>query len=289
MNNIDIKIDNKLKKIISKSLKKDIESVKFDSVVYGGMSNNTYLYLVGDKKYVAHVSTYGYDLFIKRSWEFKALKELKNFELSQKPIYLSKNIRIFEYLDGISMNTIKYQDYYKEIALSFHKLHESTKSFKYTFGGLKYLDKIKGLVKEHEFVDLFNESYKILKDNEELLKSRKLYPCHNDLQPTNLVLKDKLVYILDFEYSSDNDYLYDIAAFGNIDFNDSLNLLKVYNPNYDDIELKCLKLWRIYINCLWYLTALKKEELGYNEVLKMNFSDVALMFLNKNRDIIDSL
>ena len=140
-----------------------------------------------------------------------------------------------------------------------------------------------------ELDDLFVKSYKILKDHQEFLESRPMYPCHNDLQPSNLVYNNGEVFILDFEFAKNNDYLFDLATFGNLDFKDSLEIIKIYKPDYSVEELKALKLWRIAVNCIWYLIAMKKKELGYDKPLKMDFREVALFFLNHNEDIIKSL
>ena len=111
----DISLINllKSKKAISRSINKSSKDVEYVSTVYGGMSNKTYLFKANDKKYVVHISTKGYDLFLKRETEYDALDKLKALDNIQKPIYLSEKLRIFEFIEGDSMNNIKYQDYYK--------------------------------------------------------------------------------------------------------------------------------------------------------------------------------
>ena len=278
----------KTKRAISSSTNISYKDVKFDSSIFGGMSNKTYLFKTPDKKYAVHISTKGYDLFLKRETELDCLDKLKELDNIQKPVYLSEKLRIFEYIDGDSMNKIKYQDYYKEISNSFHKLHDSGKLFKEDYKPFEFIEMNMKLL-NIEFDELFVKSYEVLKMNQEFLESRPVVPCHNDLQPSNLVLNDDKVYILDFEFAKNNDYLFDLASFGNLDFNDSLNIIKIYKPDYTELELKALKLWRIAINCIWYLIAMKKKELGYDKPLKMDFREVALFFLNHNTDIINSL
>ena len=278
----------KTKNAISKSTNIKFKDVKYVSSIFGGMSNKTYLFEASDKKYVVHISTKGYDLFLKRETELDALDKLKALDNIQKPVYLSEKLRIFEYIDGTSMNNLKYQDYYKEISECFHKLHDSNKLFKEDYKPFEFIEENIKLL-NCELDELFVKSYGVLKENKDFLESRPVSPCHNDLQPSNLVLNDGKVYILDFEFAKNNDYLFDLASFGNLDFNDSLNIIKIYKPDYTEDELKALKLWRIAINCIWYLIAMKKKELGYDKPLKMDFREVALFFLNHNEDIIKSL
>lgn len=277
------------KKAISKALNISSKSVKFVDVIYGGMSNKTYLFEADKKKYVSHIATKGYDLFLKRNAEKNAFQVLGTPDYIQKPVYLSDKVRVFEYCDGTSMNNMSYSRYYKEIAETFHKLHDSNKLFEYDYKPLEYLESMKNLLKL-ELNPLFYESMDLLNKNRTLLESRKLYPCHNDLQPSNLVMdSNNKITILDFEFAKNNDYLFDIATFGNLDFEDSINLIKYYDPNYTDEDIFVLKLWRICVNCIWYTIALKKKELGYDKKLKMDFNEVGLFFLNHNRDIIDSI
>ncbi len=282
--------DNKIKEVLSKELHLNKKDISFDSEIIGGMSNETFLYKdINSKKYAVHYSTSGYDLFVKRAAEYDALDKLKDLKIIQKPVYLSNKLRIFEYVEGTPLNQMDYKAYYANVSESFKKLHNSNKLFKYNYNPFKYIKYIEKL-DDIEFNDLYYKSMDILNKNKKELEKRKLYPCHNDLQPTNLVLtENNEIHILDFEFAKNNDYLFDIASFGNIDFNDSLNLIKIYNPNYTENDIKILKLWRIYINCLWYLVALKKELMGYSSILKLDFNEIAMYFLSKNKAIIETL
>ena len=290
MNEVIKKDLERSKDALSKTLNINSDDVKFVDSVYGGMSNRTYLLEACNKMYVSHIATDKYELFVDRITEKDALNTLGEKDFIQKEVYLSDEVRIFEYVNGSSMNHLDYKKHYKEISDTFHKLHDSNKLFKYNYNPFEYIYSMKNLLST-ELDPLFYESLSLLEKNKELLENRKLYPCHNDLQPSNLIYdkKNKHITILDFEFAKNNDYLFDIASFGNLDFNDSINLIKIYNPNYTDEDMLVLKLWRIFINAQWYLIALKKKELGYDKELKMDFKEVGLFFLNHNRDIIDSI
>jgi len=289
MENINKKDLEKVIEAFKKCLNVNNEDVKFLCVFNGGMSNRNYLFEVLGKKYVAHISAEGYELFVDRNNEYDCLDKLKNFKYSQKPIYLTDEVRIFDYVDGISMNTIEYGKYRNEIAKSFHKLHDETELLKENYEPFKFLDGLKNSLSQ-KFDDLFLESYNVLQKNKIFLENRPLCLCHNDLQPSNLVLNENNeVFILDFEFAKNNDYLFDLATYGNLDFNESIELLKVYKKDYSNEEMKALKLWRIFVNCQWYLVALKKYELGFDEILNLDFRGISMFFLSKNREIIDAL
>ena len=185
------------------------------------------------------------------------------------------------------MNEMDYKNHYEEISLSLKSFHASP-LFKYDYDPFLYLESLVEMNKDIKD-ELYLNSLKILNDNYDLLSKRPLCPCHNDYQPSNLILNNNKVYILDLEFSGNNDYLFDIATFGNIDFNDSLNLLKIYNPNYSSEDVKVLTLWRIYVNTLWFLVASKKDKMGYSKKLKLDFKEIGYMFLNRNVDLLKSL
>ena len=67
----------KTKRAISSSINISYKDVKFDSSIFGGMSNKTYLFKTPDKKYAVHISTKGYNLFLKRETELDCLDKLK--------------------------------------------------------------------------------------------------------------------------------------------------------------------------------------------------------------------
>ncbi len=98
------------------------------------------------KKYVSHIATDWYDLFIDRKAELSALDVLKNKDFLQKPIYLSDELRLFEYVEGDSMNHIDYKKYYKEISQTFHKLYDTKKLFEYNYEPLKYIYEMNSLL-----------------------------------------------------------------------------------------------------------------------------------------------
>ena len=280
---------NKIKKIISRYENISPKNVKIIDQLFGGMSNKTYI-VEGKNKYSVHLTDKDGLIFVNRDYELDALSKLKDNESIQKDIYVvkkDKRCRIFKYVEGMPLNEIDYLSHIKEISSSLKSLHSSS-LFGYDYKPFEYLDYLEKRV-NIPLGDLFYEIEALIYSQKDFLSNRKLYPCHNDYQPSNLILNnDNKVIILDLEFAANNDFTYDIATFGNLDFNSSLALLKEYKPDYTKEDLKSLYLWRMFIDLQWYLIALWKYELGYNEKLKLDFQKIGFYFLNQAKPLMDT-
>lgn len=276
-----------------KKIKKyDFSNVHFSTRIYGGMSNKSYIYELNDEKFIVHISTKGSNLFVRRKYEADALLHLQGADFIQPPLYVNikdEKYRIFKYIEGVPLNTIPYHDYLKEIAHTMKELHSLPNQFGFDYKPYQYLDFLLNRV-NLELDPSFYKGLDLVKHYKEEMCSRPVCPCHNDCQPSNMILgKDKKVYLIDFEFAANNDYIYDIASFGNLDFKESIFLLNIYNSNYTIEDLKVLFIWRIFIDLQWYLIAMKKYELGYNERFNLDFKEVALFFLNQSMPLIEAV
>ena len=92
----------------------------------------------------------------------------------------------------------------------------------------------------------------------------KLCPCHNDLVPENILLKDKDIFFIDWEYSGMNSYLFDISAFfieAQLEYDKQVIFLNYYDSslNYNELENEILT-HQFTQDVLWFLWTLVKEE-----------------------------
>lgn len=282
--------EKKVKSIISKYENIPQKDVKIVDQLFGGMSNKTYI-AKGNNLYSVHITDEDGLIFVNRDYELDALSKLKDNPYIQKDVYVikdDKRYRIFKYVEGSSLNELDYIKYIKKIASSLKSLHQSS-LFNHNYNPFDYLEYLEKRV-NLELSDYFYEAKELLNSYRVFLTNRKLYPCHNDYQPSNLILdKNNDVIIVDLEFAANNDFTYDIATFGNLDFNSSLLLLKEYSPSYTYEDLKSLYLWRIFIDLQWYLIALWKKELGFDEKLKLSFNDIAIYFLNQSKPLYESV
>ncbi|MCB9498844.1 MAG: phosphotransferase [Bacillales bacterium] len=291
MKDINLFQENKIKRLLAESLPIDINNIHYVKRIIGGMSNKTYLFSCGKEEYSVHISDKLGDDFVSRDAEREAFHILSLSGIVPEAVYLNEKdnrYRIFKYIPGSALDKLDYKKYYFEIAESFHILHSAKLLSKNYEPFVKIYD-LKDKVKE-EKDPLFFEVFSLLENRKKDLENRPLYFCHNDSQPSNLILGDNnKVYVIDFEFAGNNDYLYDIATFGNLDFTDSINMLKIYKEDASEEEYEYLKLWRLFINLQWYLVALIKHETGFDERLKINFKDVAEFFLKSCIPIFEEI
>ena len=224
-------VNERIINVFQNELHANKDDIKFIKKHEGGMSNLTYLFSVKDKKYAVHFTEKDGLKFVNRNYELSALEVTKNNPFVQKCVYFDKenlDLRIYEYIDGESLNLLEYKNHIKEAAESLKSFHLMNK-FDYDYKPFDYLSKMENEVEKNDLNELYNESKNVLLTKYSQLIKRPLCPCHNDAQPSNLVLgSDSKVHIIDLEFAANNDYLYDIATFGNLEFKYSFLLFNEY-------------------------------------------------------------
>ena len=109
--------------------------------------------------------------------------------------------------------------------------------------------------------------------------------CHNDSQPSNFVSTNDNLFVVDFEFIGNNDLVYDIACFANMDIKDGEKLLDVYfdGISYEEMEVmkKRFYLWRAFQCFQWFNVAMFKDLVGMSETLKLDFKMIALSYLKQ--------
>ena len=63
---------------------------------------------------------------------------------------------------------------------------------------------------------------------DEYLETNRYTLCHGDSQISNFLKTDKTLKLMDWEFTGNNDPIYDVACFGNNNFDHALALLPVY-------------------------------------------------------------
>lgn len=246
-----------------------------------GMSNLVYLIQVNNKKYTFRIPGENSTVFVDRHVEKNGLTLVEPYGLCGKTIYFNDETgyKISEYIDGRVLYQNVKDDDYSKVANILHILHNIPMDYINSYDPFETLDYYESLNSAK-----FEKDYHLIKEKlleyKDFLNKQKKVLCHNDAQPSNFVYGDAM-YLLDYEFVGANDPLYDVACFGNNDIADGVKLLDFYlnrKPNKD--EKNRYYLWRTFQNIQWYLVALYKHELKMDEALDMDFSQVALMFLN---------
>lgn len=222
-----------------------------------GFSNHSYLI---NNRHVLRIKKPLKDSYYDARQEAFAIKNVT-------PLKISESVLFFDERDGTKLSlfltrTKKIVDIPTDkqlslVAKTLHKLHRtkivSGKSFD-VFERLRYYKS-----KCVDFVDSIYER-KVVASVERFYNSEPFVLCHNDVVNGNLLFRSNKVFLIDFEYASDNNPLFDLASFlseNNIDDEKTRRLfLKYYfNKRCDEkIYRHILRLIALQ-DILWYYWA----------------------------------
>ena len=251
----------------------------------GGMTNKNYLVTITDvvekkDEYVVRIPGAMTDNLISRSTEAINSKIASDFKFNVDTYYFNEltGVKVTKYLRNsqtLDHESIKNIDKLKNIALSLKKVHESNMNFEGEFNVFNKFDDYFNLLKNKDnFFNFHPSTHKLLQFFFKIKdffkkKSPRLVPCHNDLVPENILLKDK-IYFIDWEYSGMNDLFFDLAAFL-LESRVNSDLETVFLQTYFDkkdisYERQIIKLYQFTQDFLWTLWTVIKQE--NNEVFE---------------------
>lgn len=258
-----------IKQKIEKLLSKEEEIVNVERL--GGMTNNNYLVETTNRKFIVKFFGKGTDKLINRIAEKNNLENLRDLELDvENYIFdIEEGIKVNEYIE----NAITFDAHYiktknKEVAGILQKVHGSGKELEGEFKIFdeikKYEDLIQGEIK-YAYYDKIREKVFGLKAHlEEIGIDRK--SCHIDLVPENFIEDENgRVYLIDWEYSSMNDPMWDLAALfieSNYRKSEEGEFFKYYYSENTPVSVAKIMIYKILQDFLWSLWTIYKEEQG---------------------------
>lgn len=275
-----IKLNKEHLDLLNKTFKND---VKILDKLQGGMMNETVVFSSGNKKYVFYSPTKQANEMVNRKIEKETQDIAESLSLTRHSVYFNvkEGTKITEYIEGKSLNHLKFFSY-KKVAKLLFDLHSSKQKCSLDYNPLSKLENYKKEASKYaKFCEEFNELYSYIMNVKNFLLKHKKTLAHNDAQRSNIIKsKNGHYYLIDFEFSMNNDPVYDLATFGNDSVKEGLRLVKAYKKlsSLPNIEKRYL-LWRIDISLQWYLVALIKHYRGEGNTHNINFLDVADHFL----------
>ncbi|HHU55453.1 MAG TPA: phosphotransferase family protein [Acholeplasmataceae bacterium] len=276
MTNIEVK--SRLQKIYPDN------EVEISHRLLGGMSNYTYVVKVDGEFYTYRIPGENAEKFVDRNIEKNNLELIDSLNISNKTIYFNTETgeKIATYIDGVSLHQV--EEYpYKKVSDILKIIHQSGLKAKNDYNPfsrlMQYEDHIIKLGFTHP-IEYLQIKEKLLSYKPYLELQEKVL-CHGDSQPSNFVLSEDKLYIVDFEFTGNIDLIYDIACFANIRLEEGLKLLYSYFDKVDQDKLKRFYLWRAFQCFQWYNVAIFKELTGLSKALKIDFKAVAQDYLRK--------
>ena len=262
----------------------------------GGMSNYTYVMEVKNRKYTFRIPGKRAEMFVDRKVEEHNIKLVKPLHLNNKTIYLDvvTGYKIAEYIEGQPLNELNPLDYLLDASITLHMIHDSGLKSDYDYDPLGRLTLYEGHT--YEFDHVHCDRYYKLKDRFMKLKDTYMDPelltlCHGDSQVSNFVITPmNEMRLMDWEFTGNNDPFYDIACFGNNDFNHALALLPVYLGREATVEeYNKLYFFRSFQCLQWHNVALYKEFIGLSIELGVDFMFISNLYLDKAEKFLDSI
>lgn len=260
------------------------ENVKVIERLLGGMSNYTYVVSVNGKKYTYRIPGENSDFFVDRLEERENIRKVETLGITNKTVYfnLKDGCKLAEYVEGKPLSTLTEAEYpYEKIAEILKVIHNSGLKAASDYQPFQRLKNYELILKELGFVHSFHylklrASFNNFKT---YLESQEKVFTHGDAQPSNFVYNGDKLLVVDFEFTGNNDPIYDIACFANIRYEEGLKLLHVYYENPSEDELKRFNLWRCFQCLQWYNVAMIKEKKGMSKSLKIDFAKLAEHYL----------
>ncbi|MDY0075383.1 MAG: phosphotransferase [Acholeplasmataceae bacterium] len=258
----------------------DESEVMIKGRLLGGMSHLTYHIAIKDIDYTFRIIGSEGNRFVDRNIEKQNLDIIKPLQLNNETVYfdLETGEKAARFVEGTVLTQLDFKEHLIDVADALKILHQTDLK---PASDYQLIDRLNLY---ESFTDKRSNTYLDLKakwihiyQTERMMKPKVF--CHGDAQRSNIVI-GKRVYLLDWEYAGWNEFYYDIASFGNVDFKDALMLLDVYlGRKATKEEADAVRFYRMYQALQWHQVALRKAMIGLSEVLHFDFDMLAEKYL----------
>jgi len=284
-----------IKEVTSQVLDIKLEDVKVVERLMGGMSNYTYVIDVHTKKYTFRIPGKNAEKFVDRANEQQNITLVNTLGLNNNTLFLDveAGYKIAEYIEGTPLSELNPLDYLNQAANVLHKIHESGLEAEKDYDPKGRLSLYESHLAEYNYKH--TDRYISLKKSWEKLATTYMDPkrltlSHGDSQISNFLVTDNGLRLMDWEFTGNNDPFYDIACFGNNDFNHAVSLLPVYlgtQPTTEDYNR--LYFFRAFQCLQWHNVALYKEFIGLSVDLGVDFMFVSNLYLDKTEKFLSNI
>jgi thiamine kinase-like enzyme len=271
-----------IKERAAKAFNVNEEDVIIMNRLMGGMSHLTYHIQIQGIDYTFRIIGTDGNLFVDRKTEKKNLEIIKPLGLNNETVYFDVETgeKAAKFVEGTVLTQLDFRVYLPHVSKALKTLHHTHLKPASDYGLIDRLNLYES------FTNIKSDRYLALKEawiklyQEEHADKPKVF-CHNDAQRSNMVVSTNQLYLLDWEYAGLNEFYYDIASFGNVDFNDALELLDVYlERKATKNEQDSVRFYRMFQALQWHQVALRKDMVGLSEVLHFDFKMLSEKYLN---------
>ena len=258
-----------IKEKISSLLSEEEEVLSVEQL--GGMTNQNYLVKTTNKQYIVKFFGKGTEKLINRQDEKYNLELLKDLDLDVKNYLfdIEAGIKVNEYIEyAITLDSTTIKTKFDKIAPILQTIHASGKELRGEFAPFEEIKKYESLIEEKipyaNYEAVREEVFSLEKRLADLGVDRK--SCHIDLVPENFIESPQgRLYLIDWEYSSMNDPMWDLAAlFLESEFTrqEEEAFLSHYESEQTPVSREKIAIYKILQDAIWSLWTVYKEEQG---------------------------
>ena len=258
-----------IKEKISSLLSQEEEVLSVEQL--GGMTNQNYLAKTTNKQYIVKFFGKGTEKLINRQDEKYNLELLKDLDLDVKNYLfdIEAGIKVNEYIQSaITLDATSIKTKFDKIAPILQTIHVSGKELRGEFAPFEEIKKYESLIEEKipyaNYEAVREEVFSLEKRLADLGVDRK--SCHIDLVPENFIESPQgRLYLIDWEYSSMNDPMWDLAAlFLESEFTrqEEEAFLSHYESEQTPVSREKISIYKILQDAIWSLWTVYKEEQG---------------------------
>ena len=258
-----------IKEKISSLLSQEEEVLSVEQL--GGMTNQNYLAKTTNKQYIVKFFGKGTEKLINRQDEKYNLELLKDLDLDVKNYLfdIEAGLKVNEYIESaITLDSTSIKTKFDKIAPILQTIHASGKELRGEFAPFEEIKKYESLIEEKipyaNYEAVREEVFALEKRLADLGVDRK--SCHIDLVPENFIESPQgRLYLIDWEYSSMNDPMWDLAAlFLESEFTrqEEEAFLSHYESEQTPVSREKIAIYKILQDTIWSLWTVYKEEQG---------------------------
>ena len=258
-----------IKEKISSLLSEEEEVLSVEQL--GGMTNQNYLVKTTNKQYIVKFFGKGTEKLINRQDEKYNLELLKDLDLDVKNYLfdIEAGIKVNEYIESaITLDSTSIKTKFDKIAPILQTIHSSGKELRGEFAPFEEIKKYESLIEEKipyaNYEAVREEVFSLEKRLADLGVDRK--SCHIDLVPENFIESPQgRLYLIDWEYSSMNDPMWDLAALfleSEFSLQEEEAFLSRYESDQTPVSREKIAIYKILQDTIWSLWTVYKEEQG---------------------------
>lgn len=258
-----------IKEKISSLLSEEEEVLSVEQL--GGMTNQNYLVKTTNKQYIVKFFGKGTEKLINRQDEKYNLELLKDLDLDVKNYLFDivAGIKVNEYIESaITLDSTSIKTKFDKIAPILQTIHSSGKELRGEFAPFEEIKKYESLIEEKipyaNYEAVREEVFSLEKRLADLGVDRK--SCHIDLVPENFIESPQgRLYLIDWEYSSMNDPMWDLAALfleSEFTHQEEEAFLSRYESDQTPVSREKIAIYKILQDTIWSLWTVYKEEQG---------------------------